>query len=198
MRTAPYGSWKSPITSDLIVSRTVGLSSPSVDGDDIYWLESRPNEGGRSVLVRLDSGGTKHDVTPAPFNVRTRVHEYGGGAWVVDRGTALFCNFQDQRLYRVGKSQADPSPVTPALQVRFADGVFDRRRNLTIWVMEDHSGGGDAVNSIGAISSGGDGQPVEPVVLVSGNDFYSYPRLSPDGSRLCWTTWNHHPMNYCC
>src|SRR5580704_15064008 len=106
--TLPYGAWKSPITSDLIVAETIGLGAVLVDGGDIYWIESRPGEGGRNVLVKNGGG----DVTPAPFNVRTRVHEYGGGAAIVHQGTAYFSHFADQRLYRL-EPGATPVPLTP-------------------------------------------------------------------------------------
>jgi len=96
---ASYGKWRSPLTSDLIVSATIGLSSPHFDGEDIYWLESRPLEGGRSVIVKYNSNGDHQDITPAPFNVRSRVHEYGGGAFLVQDGTVYFCNNADQRVY---------------------------------------------------------------------------------------------------
>jgi hypothetical protein len=98
--TAPYGSWSSPITSDLIVAKITMLSDVRLDGDEIYWLEGRPQEQGRSVIVRSGPGGTAVDITPAGFNVRTRVHEYGGGAWSQADGTCIFSNFEDQRLYR--------------------------------------------------------------------------------------------------
>src|SRR5207248_1435004 len=99
MTEAPYGSWKSPITSDLIVSSTVSLGSIHLHDGDVYWLEGRPKEGGRQVLVRRGSDGKPADLTPPPFNVRTRVHEYGGGAYTVNAGRIFFTNFNDQRLY---------------------------------------------------------------------------------------------------
>src|SRR5258708_21263404 len=120
--TLPYGAWKSPITSDLIVAETIGLGAVLVDGGDIYWTESRPGEGGRNVLVKKDAG----DVTPAPFNVRTRVHEYGGGAAFVHRGAVWFSHFADQRLYRL-EPGGTPQPLTPeaagGASCRYADGV---------------------------------------------------------------------------
>src|ERR1700704_3829601 len=100
LRIAPYGSWKSPITSDLIVSGSIGLSQPLMDGPDIYWIEMRPTEGGRNVIVKLDSLGVISDINPAPLNARTRVHEYGGGDYVVRNGAVYFANFSDQRIYR--------------------------------------------------------------------------------------------------
>src|SRR5207302_5850001 len=98
--TLPYGAWRSPITSDLIVGESIGLGDILIDGGDTYWIESRPSEGGRNVVVRRRPGGAGEDVTMAPFNPRTRVHEYGGGAVTVHQGTLFFTNFADQRLYR--------------------------------------------------------------------------------------------------
>ncbi len=113
MPTAPYGSWRSPITADLIVSSSVGVSQPAIDGDDVYWLESRPTEGGRSVIVRRTADGSTHDINPAPLNARTRVHEYGGGDYLVHNGSVYFANFADQRLY-VAHPGATPVPLTHA------------------------------------------------------------------------------------
>jgi len=186
---APYGSWKSPITSDLIVAGTIGLGEIALDGEDIYWIESRPSEGGRSVIVRRTPDGAIADVTPPGFNARTTVHEYGGGAYFVDAGTVYFSNFADQRLYRQAPGEA-PQPITSTEKMRYADGVIDHRRNLIYSVREDHTEGGrDAINTLVTINLGGD---TSGEVIVSGNDFYSSPRLSPDGNRLAWLTW-HHP-----
>ena len=97
---APYGSWKSPITPDLIVQDSVGLGPIQLDGDDVYWVEMRPDEGARNVIVRRTSDGTTSDVNPPPFNVRTRVHEYGGLCFWVSDGVVFFVNYADQRVYR--------------------------------------------------------------------------------------------------
>ncbi|HXG64754.1 MAG TPA: S9 family peptidase, partial [Blastocatellia bacterium] len=186
----PYGSWKSPITSDLIVSETIGLGEIVLDGEDIYWIESRPSEKGRSVIVRRTPDGTITDMTPQPFNARTRANEYGGGAFVVDGGTVYFSNFSDQRIYRQSPGSA-PEPLTRLEKMSYADGVIDRRRNRLICVREDHTTGSrDTTNTIISIAlDGGDEQ-----VLISGNDFYASPRLSPDGARLAWLAWDHPNM----
>ena len=187
----PYGSWKSPITADLIVAGTITLSEITLDDGDIYWLEGRPSEGGRSVIVRRTTDGNIADVTPPEFNARTTVHEYGGGAYIVDRGTVYFSNFKDQQLYKQEQGKT-PQQITTANKMRYADGVIDRRRNLFFGVREDHtSSDRDAVNSLVKIDLGGD---TGGEVLVSSNDFYSSPRLSPDGKKLAWLTWNHPNM----
>lgn len=190
-QVAPYGSWKSPITADLIVSSIIGLGQIVLDGEDIYWTELRPSEGGRNVIVRRTSNGQIADVLPAPFNARTRVHEYGGGAFLVADGTIFFSNFADQRLYRQTPG-SQPQPVTPEGNFRYADGVCDRSQHRIICVREDHSvAGREAVNTLVSIPLEGS---QTPQVLTSGSDFYASPRLSPDGKYLTWICWNHPNM----
>lgn len=189
-KAAPYGSWKSPITSDLIVKGSIGVGAVSLDRADVYWLEMRPAEAGRSVVVRRTPDGNTTDVTPKPFNARTRVHEYGGGEYVVADGTVYFSNFDDQRLY-VQAPGAEPRALTPEAALRYADAVVDPARRRLICVREDHTGGGEAVNAVVSINLD-DGS--EALVLASGHDFYSTPRLSPDGQRLAWLAWNHPNM----
>ncbi len=189
-KIAHYGSWKSPITSDLIVSGTIGLGGITVDGEDIYWLEGRASEGGRNVIVRRTPNGNMTDITPKPFNTRTRVHEYGGASFIVEDGIIYFSNFADQRLYRQLINQ-EPEPFTPDNNCRYADAILDSQRNRLICVQEDHTSGQEPVNSLVSINreNGADIQ-----VLTEGNDFYSFPRLSPDGSQLAWISWNHPNM----
>ncbi|MFQ5838878.1 MAG: S9 family peptidase [Thermoplasmata archaeon] len=190
-RVSRYGSWRSPITSDLIASKIIGLGQITLDGDDIYWLEMRPSEGGRNVIVRRTSDGERTDVTPRSFDARTRVHEYGGGAFVVASRTIYFSNFSDQRLYRQNLGHP-PRPITPEVDVRYADGIIDQRRRRMICVSEDHTiAKREPVNALLSLDlrENGDRQ-----ILVSGNDFYSSPRLSPDGSFLAWLAWDHPNM----
>ena len=188
--TAPYGSWRSPITPDLIVAGATSLGQVAWDGPDLYWVEMRPDEGGRMVVVRRSASGEIDDITPKPFSVRTRVHEYGGGAFLVDSGVVYFSNFADQRLYRQDPGNT-PRPITPEVPLRYADGVIDRLRGRIICVREDHSGPGEPVNAIVAVDITG-ACPQE--VLYSSSDFCSTPRLSPDGASLAWLTWDHPNM----
>ncbi len=186
MKIAPYGSWKSPITSDLIVAQSIGLSEIRLDGEEVYWSESRPHEGGRSVVVSRSNG---EDLSPRGFNVRTRVHEYGGGAWTVADGSLYFSNFGDQRLYRLHRDATEPQPMTPEGPWRYADGVIDRTRGGWVGVREDHTTPGrEPVNTIVRVDANG------TRILLSGHDFYSSPRLSPDGRWMAWLAWDHPRM----
>lgn len=190
-KVAPYGSWKSPITTDLIVADIIAFGDIAVDGSDVYWNELRPQEGGRNVIVRRTSDGSTADVTPPEFNARTRVHEYGGGAMAVSGGIVYFSNFADQRLYRQ-EPGFEPQALTPEENLRYTDGVIDSQRGLMYCVREDHTEAArEAVNTLVALhlKAGGPG-----LVVASGNDFYSSPRLSPDASHLAWLTWNHPNM----
>ena len=188
-KIAPYGSWSSPITAEQIASGSIGLGQIALDARDIYWSEMRPAESGRYVIVRLRDGVTT-DVLPAPFSARTRVHEYGGGAFTVADGVIYFSNDGDQRLYRLPPEGA-PQPITPQDSRRYADAVIDLRRQRIVCVCEDHRAGGEPVNTIVAVNLDGRGEPVN---LVSGHDFYASPRLSPDGAQLAWLAWNHPDM----
>src|ERR1700722_9213769 len=128
MPLAPYGSWRSPITSDLIAADSVRLMDVLLDGDDVYWIESRPRQEGRQIVVQYAHDGTIRDLTPPPFNARTKVHEYGGGSALIDRGTTFFSNFSDQKLYRLNKG-GTPQPIGQGAQCRYADAAFDVSRD---------------------------------------------------------------------
>ena len=188
--TAPYGSWRSPITADAIVAESVGLGQVAIDGDTVLWTESRPSEGGRYVVVRMTPDGHVTEVNPPPFNVRTRVHEYGGGAWCSRGGTLWFSNFDDQRIYRAQPGGA-PEPITPDAPLRYADAALDSNRNRLICVREDHTDPDNIINAIAAVPADGNG---EQTVLASGWDFVASPRLSPDGDTLAWLSWDHPNM----
>jgi dipeptidyl aminopeptidase/acylaminoacyl peptidase len=189
--TLPYGSWPSPIQIDDLIGDTVRLSDPWIDGDEIYWIEGRPAEAGRSVLVNRSPDGTTRDVTPPPFDVRTRVHEYGGGAVTVAGGTVLFSNVRDGRLYRLDPGDDVPQPITPEGAYRFADLRFDQVRRRFLAIREDHTGNGEPRSAIVDVDLDGD-RP--PRVLYDGPDFLAAPRPSPDGRRLAWLEWDHPDM----
>jgi dipeptidyl aminopeptidase/acylaminoacyl peptidase len=203
---APYGSWKSPITSDLIVAGTISLGQIMLDGEDIYWSEMRPTEAGRNVVVRRTPDGQTTDLTPVPLNVRTRVHEYGGGAFVVAAGVVYFSNFADQQLYRQQPGAA-PQPIASTPNRCYADAVVDSSRHRLICVREDHTiANQESVNAIVSVKipknvtpenvtpENGTSENQDSDILVSGYDFYASPRLSPDGTQLTWICWNHPNM----
>jgi dipeptidyl aminopeptidase/acylaminoacyl peptidase len=188
VKTAPYGTWASPITPDLLLKGRVQFRNQMVrwDGDQLYWSELRPDEGGRIVVCRRGRDGNVEDLVPKGFNARSRVHEYGGGHFAVSDGVLYFTNFKDQRLYR------NDRPITPAEDIRHADMTVDARRGRVIAVREDHTTGArEAVNSIVSLDAEGKD---DAFTLAEGNDFYSTPKLSPDGARLAWQTWNHPNM----
>ncbi len=180
MSVQPFGSWRSPISAASIAEGGVNLAGVAVDGGSVYWAEGRPAEGGRTVVVK---DGV--DVTPAGFNVRTQVHEYGGGAWWVHEGAVYFANWDDQRLYKQVPGET-PVAITPAPEIprgmRYADGIV-RPDGSIICVRERHVEGREAFNEIVRIS----GSEVE--VVASGNDFYAFPRAF--GEHLAWTEWTH-------
>src|SRR5437867_3124463 len=158
VKIAPYGAFKSPITSELIVGETISLREVTMDGLDVYWLEQRPKEGGRYVVARRTPHGDISDITPRGFNARTTVHEYGGGSYLAHGGVLYFSNFEDQRLYRQPPG-LEPKPLTPA-DIRYADGIIDPHRNTIICVREDHRDATrEAVNTIVGVhvERGGEG-----------------------------------------
>jgi dipeptidyl aminopeptidase/acylaminoacyl peptidase len=190
--TAPYGSWKSPLLAERAVAAGIGLGDVSFDGDSILWQESRPAEKGRNVIMRRGADGTLQELNPAPFNARSRVHEYGGRAYLMDRGVLFFSHFADQRLYRVDPGQA-PRPITPeSLALRYADLCADARRGLLWGVREDHRAGGEPRNCLVALQAQGDAEGGR--IVAEGHDFCAAPRLSPDGTQLAWLSWNHPDM----
>jgi dipeptidyl aminopeptidase/acylaminoacyl peptidase len=192
VRIAPYGSWVSPISVDHLIGSSVGLSSVQIDGDNVYWLESRADEGGRAGLWRrLLSGGEAVEVTPPTADVRDRVHEYGGGEYHVSDGTVVYSEFSDGRLYAV-RDDTTPRPITPEGALRFGDIRVHPGWDLVLAVREDHSQVGEPINTIVALDL--DGPNIDGgTVLCGGADFYSTPELSASG-RLAWTQWNHPNM----
>jgi dipeptidyl aminopeptidase/acylaminoacyl peptidase len=197
MAVSPYGFWMSPITSDFVVADSIRLEQVALDGDVLFWSETQPLKRGRSFVYCVAKSGEPEPVTPDDdnsFSVRTRVHEYGGGSFAVSDGVVYFSNDADQRLYRQDGG-AQPRPITPPPTAgdatRYADGVVDRRRGRLICVREGHARDAEAVNVLVSVDLSGE---TPQRVLVSGADFYSTPRLSPEGNRLAWLSWNHPDM----
>lgn len=185
----PYGTWPSPISAAVVAAQGVRLGAVAVDGDDIYWMEGRPHEGGRNVLVRRRPEGSTADVIPPEFNIRSRVHEYGGGAYVVSEGVVYFSNFIDQRVYKIAAGQQDAVPITPEGKWFYADYAIDPLRARLVGVREDHAREGEAVTTLVSIPLDGGRHSGE--VIASGHDFYSTPRFSPDGAQISWLAWRH-------
>ena len=189
---AAFGTWTSPISAEMVAQAGVRLLAPWLEDGVVWWLEGRASEAGRVVLVRRDPDGTTQDVVPAGFNVRTAVHEYGGGAYCIHRGIAFVSSFDDQRLHRVDPG-ALPVPITPDVggrRHRYADGRVTADGALWIGVRERHAesdSSKDVVNELVVLPTDGS---AEPRVIASGRDFYSTPRISPDGSRLSFLAWN--------
>lgn len=188
-----YGEWPSPISARRVARASVHLSNPWAVGDATTWLEMRPEEGGRYVVVRSDAG-TLADVTPAGFSARSRVHEYGGGSYIVDADTVFFTNDADQRLYRQ-ELGAEPLAITPqparARGVRYADLDLSPDRRLLACVRERHEGEGLPQNELVTVTTDGSS---DPVVVASGRDFYAFPRWAPDGVGLAFIEWDFPRM----
>lgn len=187
----PYGTWPSPITPQMLATSGVSLSMPWLEDGVAYWIEGRPTEEGRSVLVRGNPSAAPRDVTPQGSNVRSTAHEYGGGAYAVHQGVVFFSNFADQRLYRHDPG-SEPVPITPETEGahRYADGRLTADGSLWIGVRERHEGSGrpdEVVNELVGLPADGSG---EARVIAAGRDFYSCPRLSPDGARLSFLAWD--------
>lgn len=191
VHVAPYGSWKSPITSEELTKSAIRLEDVALDGDAVYWSEQHPNEGGRYAIERWLPDGSVVELLPVPFSARTRVHEYGGAGFTAVDGAVYFSNDADQRVYRLDAG-GSVTPLTPAADIRHADFTADRARNRLIAVREDHTtGAAEAVNSIGAIPLDGS---MNGGVLIGGHDFFASPRISPNGSQLAWLSWDHPNM----
>jgi dipeptidyl aminopeptidase/acylaminoacyl peptidase len=176
----------------VVAAGALRLGSVVLEGDDIYWLEGRPEEAGRNVVVKRSADGSTADVTPPGSNVRSRVHEYGGAAYTVSHGTVYYSEFGDQRLYRL-RPGGVPEALTPAGNWFYADAQVDGKRDRLVCVREDHSSRApEAVTTLVSLPLSAGPAPAD--VIVAGHDFYSTPRFSPDGSRLCWVAWRHPQM----
>jgi dipeptidyl aminopeptidase/acylaminoacyl peptidase len=187
MQQAPYGTWHSPLAAADLARSAIALNYVQVADGRPYWIESRPAEGGRNVLVTTGTDGAAvQELTPAGFNVRTRVHEYGGTPYALGRNAIYFSNFADQRLY-VQRPGAAPAPLTPE-GFRYTDYELDKAGQRLFCVREDHTGAGEPRNSIVALDTA---SPGAGTVLFAKSDFVAYPRVSPDGHRIAWIAWNH-------
>src|SRR5689334_6433441 len=190
-QTGRFGSWTSPITSDVAVAETGSLSEPRIEGDNIYWIEGRPREKGRNIIVTRAADGTIRDVTPSPFNVRSQVYSYGGGAYAVSNDVVYFVHFGDNQIYQQVAGRA-PTKITLSTNSLFADICVDVARNRLIAIKEDRPNGDivKAIHTLVAI----DIATGREATLDSGCDFYSSPTINVDGSRLAWLSWQHPNM----
>lgn len=194
LEVAPYGSWRSPITPDALTASAVGISSPVVDRDRLYWNERRPADAGRQVIVERSTDGSTRDVIQAPFSARTRVHEYGGASYLIKDGICWFVNDTDQRVYRV-YGDGDPRPITKEpdeiAASRYADLELHPDGDALFAIRETHMSDGQVVNELVVLDSAGE---KDELVVAAGHDFYAAPRCSPDGTRLVYLSWDHPDM----
>ena len=199
IKTAPYGSWSSPIDPKLLTSSSPSYAYPYRDGENLYWLESRPWENGRSVVVQRNIKGETTDVLPAPLSARSKVHEYGGTPYIVIDDVLYFCLYDDQRIYRLDlkDNKAVPEPITAENKYRYADFCYDKHRHRLICVAENHDNEPEPEpeNTIVAVPLDGS---MSLTTLCHGDDFYAYPRLDNTGTQLCWISWNHPNMPWDC
>ena len=197
----PYGSWPTPLTAEVVLASATGLGGIAVDGADLVWSESRPEEGGRIQLVRRSAGGETTELLPDGFSARSRVHEYGGAAWWTRDRVVWFANWSDQRLYRLGTGVGGegPVPLTPEPETpgadRYADGDVRPDGAQLVCIHEHHPAGGrgaiDVVNELVILDPE---RPSSPTPIVTGPDFVAHPRFSRDSRRLCWIEWDHPNM----
>jgi len=213
-----YGTWNSPITAEMVTTAGVRLGAVACEGDAVFWAESRPQDNGRSTIVKSCAGQASRDLMSAPFNARSRVHEYGGGSWWVDKHYLYFVHWDDQRLYRVdhlNQKYNVPVPITPEPSVaqawRYADGCVSPDGQWIVCVRESHDAARDqegdeqpgnaqpcneivAIPNVGPTQTDDSAHAASIAVLATGADFYSTPRLSPDGQQLSWVQWRHPQM----
>ena len=189
----PFGSWPSQISAEMITRAAPGLNHLQSSGDTLFWVENRPWEAGRNVIMCQTLDGTIKDLLPAGYSCNSKVHEYGGMAYTVADQKLYFVNALDQRIYQLDLDFPNiPSPISPEGPFRFADLVADKSSHRLIAVCEEHADGREPTNYIASIAL--DQEQPEVESLVSGADFYAYPRLSPDKTTICWIEWQHPHM----
>ena len=188
----PFGTWPSAISPEIVSSAAPKISSIQSYKDQLFWVESRPQESGRNVIVSQDKDGITHDLLPEPYSHSSRVHEYGGMAYTLSGDTLYFVNGADQCIYKldIGSNQQPTAITDPG--PRFADLIVDSVNNRLIAVCEQHSDQTEPENYLAAVSLDKSNQ--QPQRLAWGADFYAYPRISPNGKNLCWIEWNHPNM----
>jgi dipeptidyl aminopeptidase/acylaminoacyl peptidase len=201
MQTAPYGSWTSPISAADLVRSQHPVGGGRYVGGELWWIEARPAEAGRQSVRRFGADGEPEDVLPAPWNARTRVHEYGGASWTAGPdGSLLFAEFTDQRLYRLAPGTSEPQPLTPAgsepATLRYAEPELSADGTEVWCIRESHQADGTISRDVCAVpvdgSAAADGSRIRSV--VSGSHFLTHARVSPDGSKLAWIAWEHPQM----
>lgn len=187
----PFGSWPSPISAEMAAGKSLRLGTLTGDGDTVYWSESRPDEGGRGVIMRAGADGKVEEMLGPPWSARSRVHEYGGGEFLANHGALWFVEAESQDIYALERG-SDPRRLTQAPDTRYADMTLDRRHDRLICVAEHHAGKSAHAypeNFLAAIPLAG-GLPGEPARVLAGSDFYAAPRVSPDGMALAWLSWD--------
>ena len=194
MTPQAFGTWPSPVTSEVVVAAANMPTAIAVDGDDVWWSETRPGEGGRTAVLRRRADGSVDEVLAAPWNARTAVHEYGGGAWWIRGGVLWFADWATQRLHRladdgVAVALTPEPPVSRGL--RYADGDVSPDGSAVLCVQEAHGADGVVENTIVHLDAAA---PSSPQVVVDGPDFVSSPRWRPDGEAFCWLEWDHPDM----
>jgi dipeptidyl aminopeptidase/acylaminoacyl peptidase len=187
----PFGTWPSSISADKVASAAPKINHIQSDNTLLTWVESRPNEGGRNVIMGRTQDGTIGDLIPSPFSHYSRVHEYGGMAYALSENTIYFVNASDQRIYKQIIGAKNPTPITE-IGPRFADLTMDRVNNRLIAICEQHNNRSEPENYLVGISL--EEANAQLIPLARGADFYAYPRISPDGKTLCWIQWNHPNM----
>jgi dipeptidyl aminopeptidase/acylaminoacyl peptidase len=189
--TLPFGTWPSSISADIVASAAPKINHIQSNGTLLTWVESRPNEGGRNVIMGRTQDGLISDLIPPPYSHYSRVHEYGGMAYTLSESCIYFVNASDQRIYQQIIGEKNPTPITKA-GPRFADLILDSSNNRLIAICEQHNKTSEPENYLVGVSLEADNPQLTP--LARGADFYAYPRISPNGKSLCWIEWNHPNM----